>query len=154
MKPIILVIVSLSFAAASIMTAEQISIVQASFDEVKGDPVGILYACLKADPSIQEKFPQFAGKDLEVVKGTPEFKTHAKRIVGYSLKVIYELPDMERDVDTFVASHKPRGITHEQLDNFRAGFVTYMKAHTDFAKSESAWGASLDNFFGMIKSKM
>nr|AAZ20465.1 hemoglobin III1 [Chironomus tentans] len=147
-------ILALCFAAASALSADQISTVQASFDKVKGDPVGILYAVFKADPSIMAKFTQFAGKDLESIKGTAPFEAHANRIVGFFSKIIGDLPSIEGDVDTFVASHKPRGVTHDQLNNFRAGFVSYMKAHTDYAASESAWGATLDTFFGMIFAKM
>jgi hypothetical protein len=148
------IVLALCFAAASALTADQISTVQSSFAGVKGDSVGILYAIFKADPSIMAKFSQFAGKDLEAVKGTPEFSSHAGKIVGFFSKIISDLPNISGDVDTFVASHKPRGVTHDQLNNFRAGFVSYMKAHTDFASSEAAWGATLDTFFGMVFSKM
>nr|CAA71646.1 globin Cpa 3-2 [Chironomus pallidivittatus] len=147
-------ILALCFAAASALTADQISTVQASFDKVKGDSVGILYAVFKADPSIQTKFTQFAGKDLETIKGTTPFEAHANRIVGFFSKIISELPNIDADVDAFVATHKPRSVTHDQLNNFRAGFVGYMKAHTDYAGAESAWGATLDTFFGAIFAKM
>ena len=147
-------ILALCIAAASALSADQISTVQASFAKVKGDSVGILYAVFKADPSIMAKFTQFAGKDLEAIKGTAPFEAHANRIVGFFSKIISDLPSIEGDVDTFVGTHKPRGVTHDQLNNFRAGFISYMKAHTDYASAESAWGATLDTFFGMIFAKM
>jgi hypothetical protein len=148
------IVLALCFAAASALTADQISTVQSSFNGVKGDSVGILYAVFKADPSIMEKFSQFAGKDLEAIKGTPEFSSHAGKIVGFFSKIIGDLPNIGADVDTFVASHKPRGVTHAQLNNFRSAFVSYMKAHTDFAGAEAAWGATLDAFFGAVFGKM
>jgi hypothetical protein len=148
------IVLALCFAAASALTADQISTVQSSFAGVKGDSVGILYAIFKADPSIMAKFTQFAGQDLDSIKGSAPFAAHAERIVGFFSKIIGDLPNIEGDVNTFVASHKPRGVTHDQLNNFRAGFISYMKAHTDFAGAESAWGATLDAFFGMVFAKM
>ncbi|XP_070507463.1 globin CTT-IV [Chironomus tepperi] len=147
-------VLALCFAAASALTADQISTVQSSFDGVKGDSVGILYSVFKADPSIMAKFTQFAGKDLDSIKGSAEFAAHANKIVGFFSKIISDLPNIEGDVNTFVSSHKPRGVTHDQLNNFRAGFVSYMKAHTDYAGAEGAWGATLDTFFNMVFAKM
>ena len=147
-------VLALCFAAASALTADQITTVQTSFNGVKGDSVGILYAIFKADPTIMAKFTQFAGKDLESIKGTAPFEAHANRIVGFFAKIIGDLPNIEGDVDTLVGTHKPRGVTHDQFNHFRSGFVSYMKAHTDFAGAEAAWGATLDTFFGMLFSKM
>ena len=148
-------VLALCFVAASALTADQISTVQSSFAGVKGNSVDILYTVFKTDPSIQAKFSQFAGKDLDSIKGTADFAAHAGKIVGFFSKIIGDLPNIEGDVDTLVASHKPRGATHEQFNNFRAGFVSYMKAHTDFnANVEAAWGATLDAFFGSLFSKM
>ena len=148
------IVLALCFAAASALSADQISTVQASFNGVKGDSVGILYAVFKADPSIQAQFSQFAGKDLDSIKGSAEFASHAGKIVGFFSNIIGDLPNIGADVDTFVASHKPRGVTHAQLNNFRSAFVSYMKAHTDFAGAEAAWGATLDAFFGAVFAKM
>ncbi|XP_070493883.1 LOW QUALITY PROTEIN: globin CTT-E/E'-like [Chironomus tepperi] len=148
------IILALCVAAASALSPDQISLVQSSYAKVKGHSVDILYATFKADPSIQDKFPQFVGKDLEAIKGSAEFAAHAGRIVGFFSGVIDDLPNIGPHVDALVATHKPRGVTHAQFNNFRAAFTTYLKGHVDSAELEAAWGATLDAFYGAVFAKM
>ena len=149
------IILALCVAAASALSGDQIGLVQTTYGKVKGDSVGILYAVFKADPSIQAAFPQFVGKDLEAIRGGAEFSTHAGRIVGFLSGVIDDLPNIGKHVDALVATHKPRGVTHAQFNNFRAAFITYLKGHVDFTSAvEAAWGATFDAFFGAVFAKM
>ena len=145
-------VLALCFAAASALSADQIATVQSQFNAVKGDASGILYAVFKADPSIQAAFSQFAGQDLDAIKGTAAFDAHANRIVAFVGKIVGDLPNIDADVSTFVASHKPRGVTHAQLNNFRAGFASYLQAHNQW--DGAAWGATMDVLFGKVFAQM
>lgn len=148
-------ILALCVAAASALSADQIHHVQGSFAKVKGDAVGILYTVFKADPSIQAKFPQFNGKDLEAIKGTGPFETHANRIVGFLGGVIADLPNIGSHVDKLVATHKDRGISHDQFNHFRAAFIDYLKGHVEWnADVAAAWDATLDAFFSAVFAKI
>lgn len=148
-------IVALCIAAASALSTDHIALVQKTFGTVREHPGDILYAIFKADPSIQAKFPQFAGKDLEALRGTGPFDEHAGNIVGFFGKIVGDLPNIGPHVDTFVTSHKPRGVTHDQLNNFRAAFVEYLRGHVDYTTDvAAAWGETFDAFYGAVFAKM
>nr|prf hemoglobin [Kiefferulus sp.] len=75
-------------AIADPLSADQAALVKSSWKQVSHNEADILYAVFKAYPDIQAKFPQFAGKDLESVKDTAAFATHATRIVSFLSEVI------------------------------------------------------------------
>lgn len=79
-----LFILTLCIVAASCdlipLNDEQANLVRSSWNQVKHNEVDILAAIFKANPDIQARFPQFAGKDLDSIKGTGPFATHAGTI--------------------------------------------------------------------------
>ena len=74
-------------AIASPLTSDEASLVKASWNQIKHNEVDILYAVFKAYPDIQARFPQFAGKDLDTVKTSGQFATHA----GKDILMLYLL---------------------------------------------------------------
>ncbi|XP_070504423.1 globin CTT-I/CTT-IA-like [Chironomus tepperi] len=147
-------------AAMAGPTADQIAAAKASWNTVKGKQVDILYAVFKANSDIQDKFPQFAGKDLDSIKGTPEFATHAGRIVGFFSNVM-DLLGNDANTATIVAKAKDLGKTHKsratagQFDNFRKTLVVWLKGATTWDSNvESSWNAVLDFVFGVLKEQL
>ena len=71
----------LCIAAASCdlvpLVDDQATLIRSSWEQVKHNEVDILYAIFKANPDIQARFPQFAGKDLDSIKTSGQFATHA-----------------------------------------------------------------------------
>lgn len=146
-------------AAMAGPTAEQVSVAKKSWDTVKNKQVDILYAVFKANPDIQNTFTQFAGKDLDAIKGTPEFSTHAGRVVGLFSKIM-DLLGNDANTPTIVAAAKDFGKSHKsrasgaQLDNFRKALVVWMKGATAWDSGiESSWNPVLDFVFNTLKTE-
>jgi hypothetical protein len=146
-------------ALSAPLSADQASLVRGSWSQVKHNEVDILYYIFKQNPDIMEKFPQFAGKDLDTIKTSASFATHSGRIVGFVSEVIglmgnsANMPAMETLIKEMAANHKTRGIPKAQFNEFRASLVAYLKTHTSFdGPTEAAWTQGLDNTFNMIFS--
>ena len=71
-------------AVAAPLSADQASLVRGSWAQVKHNEVDILYFIFKAHPDIMAKFPQFAGKDLDTIKTSGQFATHAGKDIDAS----------------------------------------------------------------------
>lgn len=80
MKFLILAAVLVAGAYAT-LSGDEAKLVKGSWDKVKGQEDGILYAIFKENPDIQAKFPAFVGKNLEDIKSQDDFTKHADRIV-------------------------------------------------------------------------
>ena len=148
-------------AIAHPLTADEASLVKASWSQIKHNEVDILYAVFKAYPDIQAKFPQFAGKDLEAIKDSAPFATHATRIVSFLSEVIAlagsdaNIPAIQNLAKELATSHKPRAVSKDQFNEFRTALVTYLKAHINFdGPTETAWTLALDTTYKMLFAAM
>lgn len=144
-------------AAVTPMTADQLALFKSSWGTVKHNEVDILYSIFKANPDIQARFPQFAGKDLDSIKDTGAFATHAGRIIGFFSEVIGLIgnpdnrPALKTLIDGLGSSHKARGIEKAQFDEFRASLVDYLSKHLDWNDTmKSTWDLALNNMFFYI----
>ena len=79
------------------------------------------------------------------------------RIVGFVSEIIALIgnesnaPAVQTLVGQLAASHKGRGISQAQFNEFRAGLVSYVSSNVAWnAAAESAWTAGLDNIFGLL----
>ena len=140
MKFIILALCVVAAAADPhwmMMDATEVASVKHTWDTVKHSEVDILYNIFKAYPSIMAKFPLFVGKDLEALKDTAAFATHAGRIVGFFGEYITLLgkqdtqPAIKTLLNEMGMNHKNRGIPKEEFNNFRTAVMAYLKLHGD-----------------------
>ena len=119
------------------MDATEVENVQKTWNQVKMNEMDILYNIFKDNPDIMNKFPQFAGKDLESLKGTSLFGIHATRIVSFFSTYILLLgkessqPCIKTILNDMAQTHKTRGITKDQFNEFKTSMFKYMKAHTE-----------------------
>lgn len=158
MKFLVLALCVASAMAAP--SADQISVAKTSWNTVKNKQVDILYAIFKANPDIQEKFTQFAGKDVDSIKGTPDFTTYAGRIVGFFSTVMDLLGD-DANTPKIIASAKELGKSHKtratagQFDAFRKTLTVWLKGATTWDSNiESSWNSVLDYVFGVLKEQL
>lgn len=130
----IIIIVAFCIAAAS-ADCEHAPIVRASFNEVRHNEADILYNIFKSYPGIQARFPQFAGKDPEEIKETAEFSIHAARIINFISEVLSlagtpsNLPAVKTLLNQLGESHRIRGITRSQFDDFHVALMAYIQTH-------------------------
>nr|P02227.1 RecName: Full=Globin CTT-VIII [Chironomus thummi thummi] len=143
--------------AVTPMSADQLALFKSSWNTVKHNEVDILYAVFKANPDIQAKFPQFAGKDLDSIKDSADFAVHSGRIVGFFSEVIGLIgnpenrPALKTLIDGLASSHKARGIEKAQFEEFRASLVDYLSHHLDWNDTmKSTWDLALNNMFFYI----
>lgn len=140
------------------MDAGEAKLVQDSLSKVKD--VDILYAVFKDNPDIQAKFTQFAGKNLDELKGTPAFALHAGRIVGFLVKYVNLLGNDANDgkiqgaLDEFVASHASRSVTKAQLEGFKGAAAKYLKGVGVDGSTVSAWAKALDLFIAAVVPRL
>lgn len=161
MKFLAVLALCIAAASAAVLTSEQATLVQSSWEQVKFNEVDILYAIFKAYPDIQAKFPQFAGKDLDSLKDTAPFATHAGRIIGYMSQVIAlagndaNMPAINKLAENLAKTHKPRAVTKQQFMEFRTALTSYLKAHINYeGPVEQAWTIAFDNTFEKLYSYM
>lgn len=160
MKFVVLAFCTVVIVTMADPSADQYATAKASWATVKNNQVDILYAVFKANPDIQDKFTQFAGKDLDSLKGTAPFKDYASRIVGFFSTVMDLLgndantPKIVESAKGLAKSHKNRA-TPAQFDNFRKTLVVYLKGSTKWdANVESSWNAVLDSVFSLLKTEL
>jgi len=144
-------------AIASPLTADQANLVQSSWAQVKNREVDILAAVFTANPDIQARFPQFAGKDVAALRDTAAFATHAGRIVGFVSEIIALIgnqsnaPALQTLIGQLAASHKARGISQAQFNEFRASLIVYLQANVAWSDATAAaWTQGLDNVYGQL----
>lgn len=161
MKFLAVLALCIAAASATVLSTEQSTLVKSTWDSVKHNEVDILYTIFKAYPDIMAKFPQFAGKDLDSIKGSAPFATHAGRIVGFVSEVIAlagsdsNVPAIKTLAKELASTHKPRGVTKDQFNEFRTGLVSYLKAHVNYdSTAETAWTLALDTTFTMLFNEM
>jgi hemoglobin-like flavoprotein len=148
-------------AIASPLSADEAALVQSSWKAVSHNEVDILYAVFKAYPDIQNKFSQFAGKDLESIKSSGSFATHATRIVSFLSEVI-ALSGNESNaaavqglVSKLGDDHKARGVTADQFKEFRTALVAYLEANVSWGDNVAvAWNKALDNTYAIVVPRL
>lgn len=141
-------------------SGDQIATAKASWNTVKNKQSDILYAVFKANPDIQSAFSQFAGKDLDSIKGLPEFSSYAVKIVAV-FSTVMDLLGNDANTPTIIAaakdlakSHKTRA-TAGQFDNFRKTLAAWLKTATaSDSNIDSSWSAVLDFVFGVLKDQL
>ncbi|KAG5667629.1 hypothetical protein PVAND_015603 [Polypedilum vanderplanki] len=143
------------------MPADEVALVQNTWNQVKTNEVDILYAIFKAYPDIQARFPMFAGKDLDSIKGTSGFALHASRIVSFFSQYISLLgsegtqPAIKTMLNQMGQNHKNRGVPKQQFNEFETAVMSYMKAHVSFGPNvEKAWGDAFDKMYAVIFSNL
>ncbi|XP_070504461.1 globin CTT-X-like [Chironomus tepperi] len=139
------------------LDAHQVHLIQSSWNQVKHNEVDILAAIFRDHPDIQDKFAQFAGKDLETIKDTAIFATHATRSTGFFGAFIALLgsEDNQPAINTFLralaTSHKARGAVTSQFYQFRDSMINYLKSHTSWNDEVSqSWDIVFDMAFAVI----
>lgn len=157
MKFLAVFVVLVAGACAAPLTADQAKIMKSTWEGVKHNEVDILYYIFKSYPEIQARFPLFVGKDLDSIKGTPEFTTHATRIVSFMSDVIgltgnpANLDAISTLVTQMAYNHKNRGITQSYFNNFYQALFNYLKSHVSGWNDETAavWTLGMDNYKAM-----
>ena len=117
------------------LDSSEVGYVKSSWDQIKFSEMDILYYIFKEYPDIMNKFPQFNGKSLDSLKGTPEFAIHATRIVSFFSQYILLLgkessqPCIKTILNDMAKNHMGRGVTKDQFNEFRTAMFGYLKAH-------------------------
>nr|CAA39724.1 ORF D [Chironomus tentans] len=144
-------------AVADPISADQADLIRSSWAQVKHNEVDILAAVFKDHPDIQARFPQFAGKDVDSLKDTAAFATHAGRIVGFISEIVALVgneanrPAMNTLTNELATNHHNRGISKAQFNEFRASMTSYLSHHTTWNDATAAaWTHGLDNIFDAI----
>nr|P29245.1 RecName: Full=Globin CTT-Z; AltName: Full=HBZ; Flags: Precursor [Chironomus piger]CAA39717.1 Ctp HbZ [Chironomus thummi] len=144
-------------AIAHPLTSDEAALVKSSWAQVKHNEVDILYTVFKAYPDIQARFPQFAGKDLDSIKTSGQFATHATRIVSFFSELI-ALSGSESNLSAIYGliskmgtDHKNRGITQTQFNEFRTALVSYISSNVSWGDNvAAAWTHALDNVYTAV----
>nr|BAN67570.1 globin [Polypedilum vanderplanki] len=107
------------------MSADKVTLVKSTWNEVKENEVEILYGVFKDYPNIQARFPKFTGKDLKMIKNTVDFTIQATRTASFLNTYINLLgkdstqPAIKQMLNTMGENHKKRGITKENFEFFK-----------------------------------
>ncbi|KAG5666738.1 hypothetical protein PVAND_014750 [Polypedilum vanderplanki] len=150
-----------AIASADFLSVEQAETLRETWNKIKHNEVDILYSIFKAYPDIQAKFPKFAGKDLDSIKGSADFALHATRIVSFISEVISlsgnkaNAPAIETLVTKLGVEHKDRGVTKDQFNEFRTAITNYASSHATWGDNVAAvWNQALDNVYTIIFSQL
>ena len=156
-----LILAVLVAGAYASMDANEAKLVRNSWNQVKKNEVDILYTIFKDNSDIQAKFPQFAGKNLDSIKGTSDFALHASRIVSLVSQYTTLLGD-DGNMGAITAlfnemgdNHKARGVSLGQFGEFKNSLMNYMKAHTTWGDNyAAAWNDAFDIMFGVVGKRL
>ncbi|KAG5667630.1 hypothetical protein PVAND_015604 [Polypedilum vanderplanki] len=139
------------------LDSTEANLIMTAWNKVKTQESDILYAIFKTYPDIQNKFPQFTGKDLDSIKGSAAFAVHATRIVSFMTQVFGLFghdgtePAMKTLMNEMGQNHKGRGVTKAQFNEFRTAFMTYMKSHSPFGDNvQTAFNKAFDTMYYVI----
>nr|BAO18448.1 globin [Polypedilum nubifer] len=143
------------------MPDNEVQAVKSTWAAVNHDEVEILYAVFKAHPDIQARFPKFAGKDLDSIKGSADFAIHASRIVSFFNEFIALLghentqPAIKTILNQLGQTHRNRGITKQQFEEFHDSLTVYLKGHTNWnAAASQAWDDAFDKMYFVVFSAL
>ena len=144
------------------LTADEVTGVQSTWNEIKTNEVDILYAVFKAYPDIQARFPAFVGKDLDSIKGSAPFAQHATRIVSFFGEYIGLLgseansPAVKTILNQLGQTHRNRGISKAQFGEFRTAFIAYLSSNVSGynANVAQAWNDAFDAIYTIINSNL
>nr|BAO18431.1 globin [Polypedilum nubifer] len=157
MKVLILVAVLVAGTYATLTESEANS-VKTSWNLVKDKEDEILYAIFKENPDIQARFPLFVSKNLEEIKTSADFKTHADKIVKAISTYINLLgneantPAIKTTLNELGQRHKDRGATTEQFEKFKVSVLKYVKEHATglTADAENAWNKAFEEMYKIV----
>jgi hemoglobin-like flavoprotein len=144
-----------------IIPEAEVALVQEGWSRVKNNEVEILYFIFKKYPDLQTKFAAFNGKDLDSIKDTGKFALHAGRIVNFFSQYIELLgrtqtqPAIKTVLNELGSTHKDRGITKEQFNEFETGLIAYLKEHVSWGDNvQKAWEDTFDKAYFVIFSNL
>ena len=139
----------------------EVALVKDSWNRVKNNEVDILYFIFKAYPDIQSQFAAFAGKDLDTLKDTGKFAIHAGRIVNFFSQYVELLggaqtqPAIKTVLNELGATHKSRGISKAQFNEFQLGLFAYLKENVSWGDNvEKAWNDVFSKAYYVIFSNL
>ncbi|KAG5667634.1 hypothetical protein PVAND_015608 [Polypedilum vanderplanki] len=143
------------------LPANEVAAVKDTWNHIKHDEVAILEAVFKAYPDIQARFPKFAGKSLDSIKGSADFAVHASRIVSFFSEYISFLgventqPAIKTILNELGQSHRNRGVTKAQFEEFHQALMSYLKSHNMWnADVNHAWDDAFDKMYFVIFSAL
>ena len=161
MKFLILDLCITAVSCDVVLLASDQALVKSSWDQVRHNEVDILAAIFTANPDIQARFPQFAGKDVENLRETAAFATHAGRIVGFFSEIADLSPDesgisaAKTLINELGASHRSRGISKAQFNEFWVTLTTYLSQNTQWSDNvAAAWKQGFDNVYHFLFSAL
>ncbi|CAG9801288.1 unnamed protein product [Chironomus riparius] len=138
-------------------STDQTNKIRESWNQIKNNGVDILYYIFKENPDIQDKFPQFAGKDLDSIKDTSDFSKHASNVIRFFselIPIIEGKPNVASSkflIDNLAGTHKARGVTKDQFNKFRASLTNYIEDNVPLGKNVSAvWQKALDGVYSYL----
>nr|BAO18444.1 globin [Polypedilum nubifer] len=160
MKFLIVLAVATATVAFPLASEEAIE-VQTAWNAVKDNQADMLYAVFKDYPEIQDKFPAFASQDLEAIKNSEAFTSHAKRIFG-QLSSIFDQIGVDSNEEEIKASlerigetHRNRNATKEDFGKFRNALTKYVASRVTWNENlAAAWNKTFDGIFEIIFSKL
>lgn len=141
------------------MNPEEITSIKQTWDSVKHNEVDILYNIFKAYPDIQARFPQFVGKDINMLKETAAFALHAGRIVGVFSEYITLLgmtntqPAIKTILNHLGHTHKNRGISKEYFDKFRTAMMGYLSQYGE-EYNPQYWNDAFEKMYNIVFSAL
>ncbi|XP_070504437.1 globin CTT-VIII-like [Chironomus tepperi] len=132
MKYLVLVLcIAVATADRTPQSASDLAKFKEAWATFKQNEVQVVYTVFKENPEIQDKFPQFAGKDIDSVKDTEAFAAHSGRVFGFVSDIVALVgdpnnrPALQKMVAEFGANHKERAITKELFEKFLASLDSY-----------------------------
>lgn len=145
-------------ATAAPLSHDDAQKVKDSWHKVNHNEADILYNFFHDYPQHQSRFPAFVGKDLDSLKDTAKFATHATRIVSALSEVIdfggdpAVRPALLTVLHTLGSDHHRRGVPKESFNDFRTSLFKYLKAHDDAWNHdlEETWGHAIDNCYAVL----
>nr|BAN67573.1 globin [Polypedilum vanderplanki] len=144
-----------------VLPANEVAAVKSTWNSIKHDEVAILEAVFKAYPDIQARFPKFAGKSLDSIKGSADFAIHASRIVSFFSEYIAFLgventqPAIKTILNELGQSHRNRGVTKAQFEEFHQALNAYLKSHANWNPDIAhAWDDAFDKAYFVIFSAL
>lgn len=145
----------------AVLTKAEIELIKETWKIPSANPIDsaeiIFYTFLERYPDNQQRFVMFKDKPLAELKGTPQFRAHASKILNsfnYVIDALDKDPDM-KEIAKMVAevgrSHAKRKITKKSYMELREVLtdilVSVCKLNDD---GKTAWSKLLDIFFHII----
>ncbi|KAG5676922.1 hypothetical protein PVAND_006719 [Polypedilum vanderplanki] len=159
---VLILIATLVASTFATLTADEANLVKSTWSQVKDKEDEILYDIFKQNPDIQGRFPMFVGKNLDSIKSTEQFKTHADKIVKAIGSYIDLLGNESNSgaiktiLNELGQRHRDRGASKEQFNEFKTSVLKYVKEHASGWNdaSGSAWDKAFDDMYKIVFSNL